>query len=321
MENYLNKAGVFDFNDIPGAESWVRISEITEGDSGDRKFYVKNNENERFFLRIADTNLYDRKKNEFEHLQAANAMGAAVPKPVGFGLCGNGKSLYLQTRWIYGRQGAAGLKDLHPFKQYELGMEAGLNLKLIHHCAISRKLPSEWERIQMNRCRQTLDAYQNCRSKIAYEQKIISLIEDNLHLLANRPQKLLHGGFHTENIILSYEDNLSLIDFDRWQYGDPIFDLANVLTRIRHVSQPYATGILDCYFAFGIKDQDLRLMNLYAAVDLIEQVVAARTGPADKTRLILDQIQLFMRELQGCRNICPSWYKRSKSSGKNDVDL
>lgn len=321
MENNLYKSGVFDFEDIPGAESWVKISEITEGDSGDRKFYVKNNESERFFLRIADTNLYDRKKNEFEHLRAANAMGAAVPKPVGFGLCSNGKSLYLQTRWIYGRQGAIGLKELHPFKQYELGMEAGLNLKLIHHCAIPKKPPLMWEKIQLKRCRQTLDAYQLCRSKIAYEQKIISLVEDNLHLLASRPQKLLHGGFHTENMVLSYENSLSLIDFDRWQYGDPIFDLANVLTRIRHVSLAYATGILDCYFAFGIRDQDLRLMNLYAAVDLIEQLIAARTESADKIRQILDQIQSFMRELQGCRNICPSWYKRSKPSAKKDVDF
>jgi aminoglycoside phosphotransferase (APT) family kinase protein len=227
----------------------------------------------------------------------------------------------LQTRWIYGRQGAKGLKDLHPFKQYELGMETGLNLKLIHHCAIPKKLPPVWEKLQLKRYLHALDAYQFCRSKIAYEQKIISMIEDNLHLLANRPQKLLHGGFHTENMILSYEDSLSLIDFDRWQYGDPMFDLANVLTRIRRVSQPYATGILDCYFAFNIKDQDLRLMNLYAAIDLIEQVVAARSEPADTTRQVLEHIQLFMRELHGCRNISPNWYKRSKPSTKKDIDL
>jgi aminoglycoside phosphotransferase (APT) family kinase protein len=217
---------------------------------------------------------------------------------------------------LYGRSGQDELINLDRYKQYELGIEAGLNLKLIHCCPIPPRQQSSWADCQVKRWRIFQDAYRCRRHKIAYEQKIFSLIKNYIPLLVDRPQRLLHGGFHTDNIVLSYECSLSLIDFDSWQYGDPLFDLANVLTRIRHVSLPYAIGILDCYFAFEISDYELRLLTLYGAMDLIEQVVAARTKSNEAIETALERVQVFLRDLQGCKNICPSWYKRMRCSPK-----
>ena len=313
MENNLIDSGQYDFKDIPGSESWVRLSEITIGDSNDRKFRIRDNEDRSYFLRIADPRLYDRKKNEFEHMKAAYAMGAAVPNPVEFGLCCRGKALFLMSGWIHGKSGAVQLSVQEPYKQYDLGTAAGLYLKMIHRCQIPPRQPASWEAAQSKRWRAAFDRYRCCRRKIPYEHKLLGMIENSLPLLANRPQCLLHGGFDTDNIVLSYEGSLSLIDFDKWLYGDPLLDLGNVLTGIRRACLPYAIGIFDCYFAFGISDLDLQLMSLYAAMALVEQFAAAEAVGEDNVHRAMETAQTFIRDLQGCKSFCPSWYKRFRT--------
>ncbi len=317
MEENLLVTEQYDLREIPGSESWIRVSEISDGDSDDRKFYIKNINRERFFLRVADRVHYDRKKNQHDYLKLIAASGGSVPEPVGFGLCGNGKSIYLQTKWLYGYQATTKLGDLDAYRQYDLGTSAGLNLKFIHCCPIPTRRAVCWEAAQLKRWQRAWDNYRKSYCKIPYDQKIINLINNNLPLLADRPQRLLHGGFETDNVVISYEDSLSLIDLDNWQYGDPLYDLANVLTQSRHLGVPYAIGILDCYFCFEISDTDLRLMALYGAMNLIERAATQQINLDASFQRTAELIQLFIRDFHGCRNISPFWYKRMRNvSGK-----
>ncbi len=305
----------YDYSDIPGAESWVRFSEITEGNSSDRKFYVKNNERERFFLRIADCSLYDRKKNEFEYLKMIRGFGMPVPDPVGFGICNKGRSLYLQTRWIYGTPGPQKLADLDLYHQYYLGTDAGLCLKAVHYCQIPPRR-NNWATIQRARAEKILKTYHGGRKKIGQDRKLLDFIQQCFPLLDDRPQVLLHGDFTTDNIILSHEYSFSLIDFDNWQYGDPLIDLANVLTHIHQISMPYAIGILDCYFAFDINDEEMRLLAYYAAVDLLERFTAAQIQSEQACEKIIEQARALIKAFHGFKNLDPTWYKRLRVTDK-----
>jgi aminoglycoside phosphotransferase (APT) family kinase protein len=315
MDNDLLVSTEYDFRDIPGSESWIRLSEISEGDSTDRKFYIKNCNRERFFLRVADRTTYDRKKDEYELLSAIHEFGVPVPDPVGFGLCNRGKSLYLQTRWIYGNQGTKALQGLPKYQQYALGTDAGFYLKLIHDCEIPPRR-NTWEARQLSRLEKNLGALAQHRRATALEMKIIGILENGRHILANRPQTLLHGDFNTDNVVLSYENSFRLIDFDNWQYGDPMADLSNVLTRIQSVSVPYAIGVIDCYFNFQITDDDLMMMQLYAIMDLIERLNASKWRTADEYRASREALQSLMHDFQNGRSICPVWYKRMRTTGK-----
>jgi aminoglycoside phosphotransferase (APT) family kinase protein len=303
------------FRDIPGSESWIKLTEIMNGDSSDRKFRVKNNEHQRFLLHIADCRLYDRKKNEYDFLRLIHQSGAPVPEPVGFGLCSRGQALFLQTRWIYGRPGTQELQGLQKYKQYSLGVDAGLCLKQIHQCRIPPRADC-WETRQMARIAKIQNKLRFCRLKQNMIRKTIDLIDAERNLLAKRPQRLLHGGFHTDNFILSYENSLSMIDLENWQYGDPLADLANVLTQIRHVSLPCAIGVLDCYFTFQVSDLELRLLRLYGALDLIEKLMQGNRLDQPVNERDLLQLQVFLKDYQSLRVICPVWYRRIRISGK-----
>lgn len=309
MPPCLNYSEHYDFSDIPGSESWIKLSEITSGDSADRKFYVKNCDRERFFLRIADRSAYDRKKNEFEYMKTIRSFGIPVPDPVGFGICNKGRSLYLQTRWIYGVPGPQKLTEVDRFYQYYFGTEVGLFLRYVHYCKIPPRRNC-WADQQEARIGRILENYQSLRRKIPYDRKLFDLIQRCLPLMVNRPQVLLHGDFKIENIIMSYEYSLNLIDFDSWLYGDPMFDLANVLTSIHKFSHPYALGILDCYFAFRITDQEMQLITCYAVLDLLERLIAAQKDTDETIGLIHEEARTLMKDFQGFKRIDPVWYKR-----------
>ena len=315
MSEDLRVTADYDLRDIPGSESWVWLREITEGDSSDRKFYIKNSDRERFFLRVADPTTYDHKKDEYELLAAINSFGAPIPNPAGFGICNHGKSLFLQTHWIYGNSGLKVLPGLTKHQQYTLGTDAGLCLKLVHSCEFPPHR-SVWETRQKARLEKVLHALHQIRQLSANEHKLILLLEEGAGLLVSRPDALLHGDFHIGNVVLSFEYSFRLIDFDNWQYGDPMADLANVLTKIRAVSLPYAIGVIDCYFHFQVTDEELTLMRFYAALDLAEQLAAAHRGNDSALAESKLQLQAFMHDFQSGRGICPGWYKRMRISKK-----
>ncbi|HBP38351.1 MAG TPA: hypothetical protein DD640_06365 [Clostridiales bacterium] len=307
MENNLLYSDHYDFRDVPGSDSWIKLTEIADGDSPDRKYYVKNCEHQRFLLHVADCSQYDRKKNEFYYLSKVHEAGAPVPEPVNFGFCNQGSALYLQTRWIYGRPGTRELQSLEKHKQYSLGVDAGLCLKKVHHCRIPPR-PNNWKSLQTDRINRMKSRLDPGWTRCAQLRRVLELIDAGQEFLAGRPQQLLHGGFQTDNLILSYENSLSMIDFENWQYGDPLADLATVLTQIRHISLPCAIGILDCYFTFRINDQELQMLRFYGALDLMEQLAGTdwRQNPEAEG----NKLQVFLKDYQSFRSICPVWYKR-----------
>ena len=310
-----------DFPEIPGSDSWIRLSEVTAGDSAERKFYVKDNENRRYFLHIADCHAYDRKKNEYDFLTRIHQSGAAVPQPIAFGLCNRGRSLFLQTSWVYGRTSTKELPKLDRCKQYALGVDAALCLKRIHCCQVPAR-NSAWEQQQLSRIaavRDDLRRWEKRGNRCLQAHRFLERIADDLAsvggLLAGRPIRLLHGGFHTENIILSFENSLSLIDLENWQYGDPLFDLATALTQIRQISLPCAIGVLDGYFAFLVSDRELRLLRFYSGLDMLEGLVQ----PERQLRRSGGDIvpfMAFMKDYQNGRELCPTWYKRMRLPGQ-----
>ena len=54
-----------------------------------------------------------------------------------------------------------------------------------------------------------------------YQQPIISYLEKQLPLLQQRPVVYQHGDFHVGNFIYLPTRQVGVIDFNRWDFGDP----------------------------------------------------------------------------------------------------
>lgn len=316
MKNLEILSDSLDLSSVPGSSAWIHISEFKKGDSQDKKYFIVDEYYQQFLLRMADSKYYERKKTEYEIMKTLVANGTYVPDPVGFGLDQSGRAVYLMTRWIDGESGVKEMCKLKNKDQCIHGVYTGLWLKNTHYFSMQNRLPETWEQCQLARWRMIKDANRYGQLKISYFHKLSDMIEQNLPLLGGRPQCILHGDFSLENIIISPEGNLALIDFSNWCYGDPLHDLAQVVTRIHKYCPSYAIGILECYLADGNIDKKLKIINLYAAFTLIEKVLNTQDHDQRSRERALEDVQIFIRDLKGCRQDKPIWYKNVRAACK-----
>lgn len=316
MKNLDIISELFDLSSIPGSSSWIHISEFKKGESPDKKYFIVDEQHQQYLLRLTDSKNYERKKIEYENLKKLVENGTNVPEPVSFGLDFSGRAVYLMTRWINGESGVMAMLREQKLKQYYHGFFTGLWLKNLHYFSLQNRSPEVWEQCQLARWRKIQDAYRYGQLKISYFHKLSDMIEKNLPMLNDRPQCILHGDVSLDNIVLSSEGNLALIDFSEWSYGDPLYDMARVMTLIRKSCPIYAIGILECYMADGDADLKLKIINLYAALDLIEKVMKNLNSEHEALDQALEDVQVFIRDLKGCRLDKPIWYKNARSAGK-----
>jgi aminoglycoside phosphotransferase (APT) family kinase protein len=319
-DQWLSRDRYPELADIPGSASWLKLAEIDRLGVAMQRYAVQDQEDRRFLLHIVDRTCYDRIKNEFEHLKNIRAQGIPAPDPICFGFCDQGRKLYMQTSWIEGQSVKIRLQGVSPDRQYALGTGAGLLLKMVHHCPIPARKCYE-PALFDERCRKVISAYRSKRIRLAGERKLFKKIQVGRSLMAEcqkrEPLTLLHGGFVPDNLILSPDWQIHLVHFSDWLYGDPLVDLANILTWIRSVSVPFAIGVLDCYFLFRPGDWILGMLDCYASLDLIEQFTAA-LGPAKlenkKTAEIRSLVELFCMDHPGEQHGGPAWYKKIRKA-------
>jgi len=307
---------MFDLSSIPGSSAWIHISEFKKSNSQDKKYFIVDEHHQQYLLHLTGSKHYERKKIEYEILKTLVANGTNVPDPVGFGLDQSGRAVYLMTRWINGEPGDKEICRQKNTFQCFYGIYTGLWLKNTHYFSMQNRTPEAWEQCQLARWCKIQDAYRYGRLKISYFHKLSDMIERNLPLLSGRQQCILHGDFSLENVILSPDGNLTLINFGDWCYGDPLHDLAQVMTCIHKACPSYAVGILECYLADGSIDNKLKIINLYAAFNLLEAVMNSLNSDLGSRERALEDVQVFIRDLKGCRQDKPVWYKNVRAACK-----
>jgi fructosamine-3-kinase len=270
------------FHDIPDSKNWVELLRISDEDPRAHQYSARSKDGKQYYVRLDEPTRYDRIKGEFEHLRTAYETGVPVPSPKSFGLCDNGRRLYLLTDWIGGRSGEQILDCFDACSQYELGVSAGLYIKMIHSVKAPDHFVKAWWAGQSKRWQKIRQDYQRCQLSIPHDHQLFEMIDENLHLLRNRPQRLLHGAFHIGNIMLTQEGNLKLINFHRWLYGDPLYDLSAVISTTGQRYKAFVAGVLDCYFTYLADAPSLRLLNIYTGLTLVEQAVDATNSVPER---------------------------------------
>lgn len=304
MDNNINHSI---FSDIPSYYKWINIEKINKGWSKDRKFYVVNNKNEKFLLRISDFNFYEIKKKEFDCMKDVYNLGINMSKPIEFGTCGDGKYVYSLLSWIEGESVNEVIEELSLNEQYNLGVQAGKILKRIH--SIEAPVNQEdWENKMNKKISMHLKRYEECGIHVLNDEFAIKHINRNLNLLKNRPQKYQHGDFHIGNIIVTKENTLGVIDFNRWDYGDPYEEFYKMILFSRELSIPFAQGQINGYFENNIPKDFFEVLSLYVAdVILFSIVWAIPFGKKDVDGMI-KRAEIILDDYENFTVVVPRWF-------------
>ena len=294
------------FSEIPDACTWNIVEAVHKGWSKDKKYYIKAADGRELLLRMADISQYENKKREFESVTKLDHINILMSRPIDFGICNNGQSVYSLFTWVEGEDAMQVIPALSAKEQYRLGVKAGEFLRKMH------QIPAEnnhtpWAEYYNGKINKYITNYKACGIHLKGADKIINYVEQNRYLLENRPQSFQHGDYHVGNMIVTKSGELGIIDFNRCDYGDP-WEESNRITWCAGMSGIFASGRINGYFNNDVPDLFFRLMSLYIASNQLSTVHWAIPFGQEEVDIMLERAGNVLDWYDEFQTYVPNWY-------------
>ena len=294
------------FNEIPESNTWSKVAIIDKGWSDDKKYYIETTTGRKLLLRISDIGKYESKKKDYETIKQLDDFNILISRPIDFGVCNNGKHVYILFTWIEGEDAEKIIPTLSIKNQYRLGFEAGKMLSKIHEIpAPDNSIP--WEERFNKKIDRNLKVYKECEIKYEGANNIINYIDENRYLLKNRPQSFQHGDYHVGNMIVTNQGKIGIIDFNRLDYGDA-WEEFNRITWCADASKLFASGLINGYFNDEVPEDFFKLMALYIGSNQLSSIPWAIPFGETEIKTMLKQAKDVLEWYNDFQTYVPKWY-------------
>lgn len=260
---------------IAEVKSYEIVEKITEGCSGDEKYKLRK-DGKYFLLRISDKAKTSEKRKEYEQLAGYMRTDIHTHKPILFGT--NADIVYSIVSWVDGIPIMDIIKKDTSKNYYELGKKVGRELRKLHSCYTD--IPkADWQDIVEERALRFLGNYH--QRKIVFEgsKDAEQYILENICLMRDRPQTVLHGDFHWNNCVADEAGNVGIIDFSGGTTGDPWYEFGGLLWALEY-SDSFANGQIDGYFD-TIPGDFWKIYKFYVALYAFEHLAYSNGTPED----------------------------------------
>lgn len=295
------------WGDIESNKEWKKIQKITKGWSADQKYKILTKKGEALLLRLADIGKYDEKKKEFEIITKYSKLGIPMSMPIEFGVCNQNKSVYMILTWVEGQDLETVLPDLPEKEQYALGRLAGDILKKIHSIPVEEKdIPAN---TKVDKKVLQLSRYESSNVRIANDEIAIKYVKENIHKIWKEKPVYQHGDFHPGNLIYMENGEIGVIDFNRWEVGDPYEEFYKLESFARELSVPYCIGQIQSYFNDDIPEDFWSILAVYVAhASLFSIKWAEKFGQTDIDAMV-ERCKAAFEDYDYFRRTIPVWYK------------
>ncbi len=287
-------------------EQITRLEPIDKGWSGDKKYKVSTGSGEVYLLRLSPEEKYDRRLRQFRSMEAAAALGIPMCRPVEFGRCGEG--VYSLQSWVFGRDGEEVIPTFPPAEQYAYGLEAGRILKQLHSIPAPPEA-EDWESRFGRKLDRNIARYTDCPLKYDHGERFLAFVAANRHLLAGREQSYQHGDYHIGNMMVDEEGVLTVIDFDRDDWGDP-WEEFNRIVWSAQAAPAFAAGTVDGYFGGQVPGEFWSLLALYICSNTLSSLPWAIPFGEGEITTMRAQAAEVLDWYGNMERTVPAWYKK-----------
>ena len=284
-------------------QKFIKFEPITKGWSEDEKYCVTTADGTKYLLRISPMERYEHRKNLHEMMQYVSALDVPMCQPIDFGTCDEG-AFSLQS-WIEGEDLEDVLPLLSETEQHVLGWQSGEILRAIHSIP-TPNTQEDWATRFNRKTNHKIKKYHECGIRFYGDDAVISYIEQNRELLENRPQCFQHGDYHVGNMMLE-NGKLSIIDFDRYDFGDP-WEEFNRIVWCAQKSPHFATGQLRGYFGGEPPVEFFRLLAFYIGSNTLSSIYWAMDFNNIELETMMNQAKDVLSWFDNMNNPVPTWY-------------
>ena len=278
---------------------------VEKGWSSDKKYRVVTEAGEVCLLRVSDAAQFAEKKKEYEIIQKYASLGFPMSQPLAFGLCPEGVVMLLS--WLEGDDLESVLPALPEAEQYRLGREAGTILKKIHALPLDpADVPATTKREKKLR---QLAAYEESPVRIPGDEAAVQYVKEHIDRIWREPPVYQHGDFHPGNLIYLPNGSLGVIDFNRWEVGDPYEEFYKLESFGREISVPYCAGQIDAYFDDAVPAGFWATLAVYVAHASLYSIKWAEPFGVREVQDMTRRCRAAFADYDGFRRDIPNWYK------------
>ncbi|RAV16648.1 aminoglycoside phosphotransferase family protein [Paenibacillus contaminans] len=290
-----------------------KLERIHKGYSSDAKYIVYASDGRpQYILRTYGIDRDPAKRLEYNSLKHMEKHDVTCSRPIEIGVLPELELGYMIVSYLEGNEASEELPLLTEEEQFNIGVEAGLELLKIHQVSCPDDMKS-WEERTAAKHRRYRKEYAECGVSIPNDEKFLSFIDDNLHLMKGRPNLYQHDDFHIGNLIVKDGKLSGVIDFNRYDWGDPIHEFLKVGMFSAEVSVPFAVGQIQGYHnRTSPGDEFWRLYSLYLGMTLVSSVVWILKVKRDELDEMLRKINKVMDDHSNFELTVPKWYSEYK---------
>ena len=286
----------------------VNRTPVEKGWSGDQKYCAVTADGTKYLLRFSSIDRLERKRREYEKMSEVAQLGIPMCLPVEFGTSEEGA--YSIQSWIDGEDAEEKVMAMDVAEQYRYGLDAGRILVKIHTIPAPKDVPS-WETRFNAKIDRKIAMYESCELK--YESggdAFLSYLAENRYLLRGRPQSYQHGDYHIGNMMINQDGVLTIIDFDRDDFGDP-WEEFNRIVWCAQAAPAFASGMVDGYFGGEVPMEFWKLLALYICSNTLSSLPWAITFGEGEIQVMRKQAAQVLEWYGGMKNVVPTWYKKA----------
>ena len=281
---------------------------VCKGWSSDKKYKIITHSGESLLLRIFSINQLDEKKKEYEIVSKYSKLGFPMSEPIDFGICNGNQNVYMLLTWLEGRDLEEVLPTLSEKRQYDLGLEAGRILKKLHSVKVDRDdIPNE---TKISKKLFQLEKYEKSNIRIENDDSAIRFVKQNIDKIWKEAPVYLHGDFHPGNLIYMEDGSIGVIDFSRWEVGDPYEEFYKLQSFARELSVPYCIGQIDSYFDNSVPENFWSALAVYVAHTSLYSITWAEKFGQDEINGMIKRCVKAFEDYDDFNRVIPVWYRK-----------
>ncbi len=238
---------------------------IDKGFSNARKYILYQSGKAVYLLRVYDGESYLRRAEEYKYIQQHYNNGVICQKPIHhdyvpeLGLC------YILLTYIEGESGEIVLPYLTVEQQTEQGYKSGQQLRKIHK--IVPEIDLNWAEKRYVKYEQKKNKVRELGVNFHRQKEIERFIEAHFDLLKESMVCFQHDDFHPSNLIFQEHKIIGVIDFSRFDWGDPWEEFFKLPKYTCAISTHFAWGQVMGYFDGIIPEDFWMKYHLFVALN------------------------------------------------------